>query len=119
LYDALGRRLETVQVPVVNSATNIAMALVLDSWFDPQVEFGEVGVAVNGKQTWKIIGSDGDRGFGSMQGVGGLEATVRESDLLKTPVLNDCFGNVLATIAGFSALWNPTRVGGYGPEIGY
>jgi len=119
IYDALGRRLETVQVPVVNSATNIVMPLVLDSWFDPQVEFSEVGVAVNGKRTWKIIGPDGDHGFGSMQGVGGLEATVRESDSLTTPVLNDFSGNVLATISGTTANWNPVRTGGYGPEIGY
>lgn len=119
IYDALGRRLQTKQTPVVNGATNSAMALTIDSFYDPQVEFGEVGVAVNGQRTWKIVGPDGDGGFGAMQGVGGLEATVRESDGSITPVLNDWSGNVLATISGTTAKWNPVRVGGYGPEIGY
>jgi RHS repeat-associated protein len=119
IYDALGRRLETVQVPVVNSATNSAMTLKIDSYYDPQVEFGEIGVAVNGRRTWKIVGPDGDRGFGSMQGVGGLEATVRESDLQTTPVLNDYSGNVLATISATNVNWSPVRLSGYGPEIGH
>jgi RHS repeat-associated protein len=95
------------------------MTLVLDSYFDPLVEFSEVGVALNGKRTWKIIGPDGDHSFGSMQGVGGLEATVRESDLQTTAVLSDFYGNVQATISGSGANWNPVRVSGYGPEIGY
>ena len=56
---------------------------------------------------------------GSMQGVGGLEATVRESDGTVTPVLNDYWGNVLATISGSSINWNPVRVSGYGPVLGY
>ncbi len=119
IYDALGRRLRTIQVPVVNGVTNSVMTLTLDSYFDPQVEFEELAVAVNGLRTWKVMGPDLDGHYGSMQGVGGLEATVRESDLFTTPVLNDYFGNVVATISGGAANWSPIRVGSYGPLAGY
>ncbi|HVU09418.1 MAG TPA: HYD1 signature containing ADP-ribosyltransferase family protein [Verrucomicrobiae bacterium] len=119
IYDSLGRRLRTTYVPVVNGYTNTAGTLTLDSYFDPQVEFEEVGVAVNGQRTWKVLGPDLDGHYGSLHGVGGLEATVRESDGLTTPVLNDYFGNVLATISGTTTSWSPVRVGGYGPVLGY
>jgi RHS repeat-associated protein len=65
------------------------------------------------------MGPDLNGRYGGMQVVGGLEATVRESDGLTTPRLNDYFGNVLATISGGSASWNPMRVSGYGPVLGY
>ena len=119
IYDATGRRLRTIEVPVVNGYTNYVGTLTLDSYFDPQVEFEEVGVAVNGQRTWKVLGPDLDGHYGGLHGVGGLEATVRESDGLTTPVLNDYFGNVLATISGSTTSWNPVRVGGYGAVLGY
>jgi len=119
VYDAMGRRLRTIQVPIVNGATNSVMTLTLDSLYDPQVEFGEVGVAVNGQRTWKIVGPDVDGHFGSMEGIGGLEATYRESDGSIVPVLNDYFGNVPATVSGATVNWSSTRLTGYGPEIGY
>ena len=119
IYDALGRRLRTVEVPVANGYTNTPLTLTLDSYFDPHVEFEEVGVGVNGQRTWKVLGPDLDGSYGSLQGVGGLEATVRESDGLTIPVINDYAGNVLATISGTSVSWNPVRVSGYGPVLGY
>ena len=121
IYDALGRRIRTTQVPLVNGATNSLMPLAIDSLYDPQVEFGEVAVAVNGVRTWKIVGPDSDGHFGSMQGVGGLEATYRESDASINPVINDFLGNVPATINyPLSTInWSATRLSGYGPEIGY
>ena len=107
-------------MPVVNGYTNSVMTLTLDSYFDPQVEFEDVGVGVNGQQTWKVLGPDLDGHFGRMQGVGGLEATVQQSTGLTTPVLNDFFGNVLATVFdGLSTIWSPIRVDGYGPVLGY
>jgi len=106
-------------VPVVNGYTNTIMGTTLDAYFDPQVEFEEVGVSLNGKRTWKVLGPDLDGHYGSMQGLGGLEATVRESDGLTMPVINDYCGNILATIGGGTVTWNPVRVGGYGPVQGY
>jgi RHS repeat-associated protein len=119
IYDALGRRLRTLEVPVINGYTNTAGTLTLDSYFDPEVEFEEVGVGINGQRTWKVLGPDLDGQYGSLQGVGGLEATVRESDGLTIPVINDYLGNVLATISGTTTTWNPVRVDGYGPALGY
>jgi len=119
IYDALGRRLETTQVPIVNGVTNSIMTLTLDSYYDPEVEFREVGVGINGQKTWMLVGPGVNGRFGSLQGVGGLEATILESSLQVTPVLNDYFGNVLASVAGGATSWNPVRVTGYGPEIGY
>ena len=65
------------------------------------------------------MGPDLNGHYGGLNGVGGLEATIRESDGTVTPVLNDFFGNVLATISGTTASWNSVRVGGYGPVLGY
>ena len=112
-------QLRTVQTPVVNGIANSIVALTLDSYFDPLVEFQELAVAVNGQRTWKVMGPDLNGHYGGLNGVGGLEATIRESDGTVTPVLNDYFGNVLATISGTTASWNSVRVGGYGPVLGY
>jgi len=75
----------------------------------------------NGQQRWKLLGPDLDGHYGSLQGVGGLEATVQSvgSQTLTTPVLNDYGGNVLAVISGTSVAWNPVRVSGYGAVPGY
>jgi hypothetical protein len=75
-------------------------------------------VEFNGARTWKVLGPDLDGHYGSAQGVGALEATVRESDQAVTPVAQDRFGNALATVAGGQAEWTPVRVSGYGPVLG-
>jgi hypothetical protein len=61
---------------------------------------------------WKVYGPDIDGGYGGMQGTGGLEATVLDSGGAATGVINDYFGNGVATISGGSVAWNTTRVGG-------
>jgi hypothetical protein len=98
-----------------------SLTSTVDAYFDPQVEFEELGVSLNGQQTWKLLGPDLDGHYGSLQGVGGLEATVQTvgSQTLTTPVLNDYGGNVLAVISGTSVTWNPVRVSGYGAVPGY
>jgi RHS repeat-associated protein len=84
------------------------------------VEFLELGVSVNGQRTWQIMGPDLNGRYGGLNGVGGLEATVQETGGGVTPVLNDYFGNVLATINSqqLTINWSPLRVSGYGP-VGY
>ena len=119
IYDSLGRRVRTTQTPVVNGVTNTALTLTIDSYYDPLVEFQELAVAVNGQRTWQVMGPDLNGRYGGMNGVGGLEATVQETGGLTTPVLNDYWGNVLATISGTTVNWNPVRVSGYGPVQGY
>src|SRR6266478_9483167 len=50
-----------------------AMSTV-DSWFDPQVEFLEIGTVVNGGvPTLKVYGPDASGVYGGLGGVGGLE----------------------------------------------
>ncbi len=116
IYDAMGRRLRTVHAVV--TAGVAGANTTTDSFYDPQVEFGEIGVALNGARTWKVMGPDLGGAYGSWQGVGGLEATVRESDLQVTPVVADHFGNVVARVSGGQVLWSSNHVDGYGPLLG-
>jgi hypothetical protein len=61
------------------------------SIYDPQVEFLEIGVAVNGVVAWKVYGPDLNGTYGGMQGTGGLEATVLNSGGTATGIINDYF----------------------------
>lgn len=113
IYDGLGRRLRTVQQNVAGGA-NSGAALTLDSYYDPQVEFLEVGVAVNGARTWKVYGPDLNGRYGGLQGIGGLEAVIDETSGTVTPLVGDAFGNLVGTAAGGTMSWNAARVGSYG-----
>jgi RHS repeat-associated protein len=113
VYDGLGRRLRTVQQNVVGGAAS-GTPLTLDSYYDPQVEFLELGVAANGTRTWKVYGPDLNGRYGGLQGIGGLEAMIDETSGTVTPVVNDVFGNVVGTISGGAMTWNTVRVGSYG-----
>jgi RHS repeat-associated protein len=85
------------------------------SIYDPQVKFLEIGVNVNGVWAYKVYGPDLNGVNGGLQGTGGLEATIMNGTGTATGVINDAFGNGVATISGGSVTWNPTHVGGYGP----
>ena len=94
VYDGLGRRVRTSLQGITNGAVS-GPVLTLESYYDPQGEFLEVGVAVNGARTWKVLGPDLDGRYGSLQGIGGLEATIDETNGTVTPVVNDAFGNIV------------------------
>ncbi len=113
VYDGLGRRLRTLKRDIADSELT-GPVLTLDSYYDPQVEFMEVGVSVNGARTWKVYGPDLSGKYGGLQGIGGLEATIDEATGTVTPLVNDAFGNVVGTISNGSLVWNPARVGSYG-----
>ena len=117
-YDGQDRRLRTVNVPVATNIVNSSQSQTNDSYYDPQAEFLELAVAVNGQRAWKVMGPDLDGNYGGLNGVGGLEATLSETGGATTPVLNDYWGNVPATITGTQADWSSLRVGGYGPVGG-
>jgi RHS repeat-associated protein len=114
LYDGLGRRLRTANMPVISNVPQTGQLSTLDSWYDPQVEFLEVAVAVNGARTWKVYGPDASGSFGALQGIGGLDASILESNGTTKAYLNDNFGNAVASISGTTVTWNSTRVGSYG-----
>jgi len=120
VYDGLGRRIRTIQTTLTNSVAVSSSTVTVDSYFDPLVEFLELGVSVNGLRTWKVYGPDLAGGYGAQQGIGGLEATVRESDGFTTGLVSDIFGNTLATTTGWNQVnWTSMRVSGFGPVEGY
>jgi RHS repeat-associated protein len=112
----------------VTGGTASANSQITDSFFDPQVEFQEVGVSLNGARTWKIFGPDLDGTYGSSQGLGGLEATYWQPAQQISGTIQDYFGNIPATL-DFEHLdiqyddwvvhWSPTPVNSYGPVLGY
>ena len=122
LYDPLGRRLRTVHTLVASNAPVVASRTQTDSWFDPEVEFMEIGVrlargasAALVNTYWKVHGLDADEEYGGLQGIGGLEAIVRESDGQVVAAVNDFFSSVVAgTAVAGQVQWSDTLVGGYG-----
>ena len=105
-----------------------ASPTVLDSWYDPAVEFLEFGVTLNGVDYWKIYGPDLSGRYGGMDGVGGLDAVLHEFPLSfgYSAVVSDNFGNVVGNVEGPLGepdeeymSWSATRVGAYGPVAGY
>ena len=117
VYDGLGRRIQTSQQPVT-AGTASGSPTITTSIYDPQVEFFEIGVALNGAKAWKVYGPDLNGHFGSLQGTGGLEATILDSGGTTQGVINDQFGNGVASVSGSTVSWFATRVGAYGPLPG-
>jgi RHS repeat-associated protein len=124
VYDALGRRLRTINTMVIsntpvttlNSSNTVSE---VDSFYDPQVEFLEVGVALNGLASIKTYGPDANGIYGGMQGVGGLEDVYDYGHLTATSFVQDYFGNILAFINNGTVTWSPARFSSYGPVPGY
>ena len=111
-YDGLGRRLRTVYTPIIGGISRTNITLTLDSWYDPQATYLEIGVAINSQRNWKIYGPDISQGS-AMQGLGGLEATIREYDGNTIGILNDYFGNGVARITNNVTMFG-SRVTSYG-----
>ncbi len=118
VYDGLNRRLSTTTVLVTNGVASTAPPQVLDSYFDPQVEFLQLGVAANNQTVWKLYGPDMNGKYGGMNGVGGLEAVSPYLDLFN-PVISDSRGDILAEVTNNAVSWNPARPTGYGAVPGY
>jgi len=117
IYDGLGRRIKTVQQVITNSTVS-GTAGVTTSIFDPMVEFLEIGVSLNGAKAWKVYGPDLNGRYGSLQGTGGLEATIVDASRATKGVINDQFGNGIASLSSEGIGWFTTHVGGYGPLSG-
>ena len=117
VYDGLGRRLNTTQQTVTANVAS-GSATVTTSIYDPQAEFLEIGVAVNGAKAWKVNGPDLNGRYGLLQGTGGLEATIVDAGGATKGVINDQFGNGVASVTGGTVSWFTTRVGAYGPLPG-
>jgi len=72
----------------------------------------------SGRSHWKVYGPDLNGHFGSLQGTGGLEATILDAGGATQGVINDQFGNGVASVSGSTVTWFATRVGAYGPLPG-
>ncbi len=120
VYDGLDRRLRTTTIPVTNGVGYGASRKLIDQYFDPEVEFLELGISENGSMTWKLYGPDLDGTYGGLNGMGGLDAVMPGSGLT-WPVLSDARGNLHATYEQGRAnlTWHSSRVTGYGAVPGY
>jgi hypothetical protein len=49
---------------------------------------------------WKVYGPDLNGRYGGLQGTGGLEAVILDADGTTTGVINDQFGDGVATVSG-------------------
>jgi RHS repeat-associated protein len=125
IYDGLGRKVRTLTTLVVSNApiTSPANAIsTVDSWFDPQVEFQEVGTVINGGVfNMKTYGPDANGVHGGMNGVGGLERVTPYGHISGIGLIQDFFGNIVGSVtnAASGVAWNPARFSSYGPVPGY
>lgn len=133
-YDGMNRRIRTSWTPSVNGTPNPAATVVQTSFYDPSVEFLEIGTQIErgqGAQTkrerwWKVHGPDLAGGYGGLNGIGGLEAVVNESSGECIGLLDDYHGHIVGFasltgspgIASVSLQWNSARFSGYGPVPG-
>ena len=110
-------RLAVSNTPITSPADAVS---TVDSWFDPLVEFQEVGVVVNdGYPAIKTYGPDANGGYGGLSGVGGLERIEVFGQSTPVGILQDYFGNVVGTVTNMTVAWNPARFSSYGPVPGY
>ena len=70
------------------------------------------------RSDWKVYGPDLNGRFGGLHGTGGLEATILDAGGTTKGVINDQFGNGVASVTGSTVSWFSTRSGGYGPLPG-
>ena len=118
VYDPLNRRLQTTTVLVTNSVASTAPPQTISSYFDPQVEFLELGVSYGDQTVWKLYGPDLNGKYGGLNGTGGFDAVSPYLNLFN-PVISDFRGNIVAEITNGVVSWNPARPTGYGAVPNY
>jgi RHS repeat-associated protein len=97
-YDALNRRLSTTSILVTNGVAFTSQPNTINSYFDPQKEFLELGVNYGGTTEFKLYGP-------------GLN--------LFEPTISDFRGNILGVVTNSAVVWNPSRPTGFGAVPGY
>jgi RHS repeat-associated protein len=118
VYDPLNRRLQTTTVLVTNGVASTAPPQTISSYFDPQVEFLELGVSYGDQTIWKLYGPDMNGRYGGLNGTGGLDGVSPYLDLFY-PTISDFRGNILAEITNGMPSWIAARPTGYGAVPGY
>jgi len=119
-YDGLNRRLQTKCYVTTNGVTYIngIAPTTINQYYDPQVEFLELGVSYGAATEWKLYGPDLDGTYGGMNGVGGFDGISPYLNLFN-PVISDYRGNILGEVTNGVVAWNPARPTGYGAVPGY
>ncbi|WP_309400952.1 RHS repeat-associated core domain-containing protein [Cerasicoccus maritimus] len=120
VYDCFGNRLITTTTPVVSDVPQTGSTVAESSFYDPMVEFLEIAVAIDGDRVWKVYGPDLNGVYGSLNGIGGLEAVFAETGAQWAAAVNDFYGNTTAWIvdgdpSSDTLVWNDAKVNGYGP----
>ncbi|MEI6197459.1 MAG: RHS repeat-associated core domain-containing protein, partial [Verrucomicrobiota bacterium] len=118
IYDGLNRRLLTTSVLVTNGVAFNSQPTTINSYFDPQVEFLELGVAYGTKTEWKLYGPDLNGVYGGLNGTGGFDGVSSFLNLFY-PVISDFRGNILGVVTNGVVSWNPARPTGYGAVPAY
>jgi RHS repeat-associated protein len=120
IYDGWGRRLATTTIFITNGVTASSLPRTISQYFDPNVQFLELGESDSGGTTWKFYGPDLNGVYGGMQGVGGLDAVVN-GPRQSSPVVSDIRGNGYAiyNLTQGSLVWYSSRVTAYGAVEGY
>ncbi|PWU04767.1 MAG: hypothetical protein C5B43_04200, partial [Verrucomicrobia bacterium] len=114
-YDALGRRL------LVKSEYN-GKSSEIKSFYDPEVEFLEIGLEVDGHKVWKLYGPDLNGEYGEYKGIGGLEALIDSESGKVVYLVSDLFGHIAGYFEGnfensleYNQIsWNPDIIDPYG-----
>jgi RHS repeat-associated protein len=119
-YDGLDRRLLTEYWVMTNGVAQIAgvTPFTINQYYDPQVEFLELGVSYDNQTTWKLYGPDLDGQYGGLNGTGGLDGVSPYLSLFN-PVISDVRGNILAEVTNGVVVWNTSRPTGYGAQPGF
>ncbi|HEV2454128.1 MAG TPA: RHS repeat-associated core domain-containing protein, partial [Verrucomicrobiae bacterium] len=92
----------------------------INSYYDPLVEFLELGVSYGAKTEWKLYGPDLSGQYGGLNGIGGLDGTSPGLSLFN-PTISDIRGDILGYFdsAAGSNTWNSARPTGYGAVPNY
>jgi RHS repeat-associated protein len=106
----LGRQLRSQYTPGSSSD-----CVVIDSAYDPEVEFLEIKATCQGRAYWFVYGPDLTQRFGGLQGQGGLEAVLSDEGNAEG-ILSDAWGNALASLNGKGVRAHSMHLSGYGPE---
>jgi RHS repeat-associated protein len=119
-YDGLDRRLFTECYPMIGGEVQIAgvTPTTINQYYDPQVEFLELGVNYGTRTEWKLYGPDVNGRYGGLNGTGGLDGVSPYLNLFN-PVISDFRGNILAEVTNGVVLWNAARPTGYGAVPGH
>jgi RHS repeat-associated protein len=118
MYDGFNRRLSTTSVLVTNGVAFTSLPTTINSYYDPQVEFLELGLAYGKTTEWKLYGPDLNGKYGGMNGTGGFDGV---SPYLNTfySTISDCRGNILGEVTNGVVNWFASRPTGYGAVPGY